>query len=135
MLMIGGAVAAGFGVNAAANVANMIQGAIVNGYSRSLENQADRIGLEYMLNAGYDIREAPRVWKFMSIKYGDQPTNFFWSSHDSNTVRRSYLMAELKNNFSDVDYATLQKGDDAYTRTQQAVRDASKRKQKVKVKY
>jgi predicted Zn-dependent protease len=37
------------------------------------------MGLEYMAAAGYDPREAPRAWKVMSKKYGDSPTNFFWS--------------------------------------------------------
>ena len=85
-----------------------MQGAIESGHSRSLENQADRIGLEYMVAAGYDPREAPRVWKLMAKKYGVQHTNVFWSSHENQATRRSYLMNELKNNYRTLDYATLQ---------------------------
>lgn len=33
-----------------------------NMYSRELENQADRVGLFYMHQAGYDPREAPKIW-------------------------------------------------------------------------
>ena len=58
-------------------------------YARSLENQADRIGLEWMLAAGYDIREAPASWKVLAAKKGDGPINPFWSSHDNKTTRRS----------------------------------------------
>ena len=134
-LRIGGIVGAGFGGRAVADLTNMIEGAIRNGYSRSLENQADRLSLEYMLQSGYDIREAPRVWKVISLKYGDKPTDFFWSSHDSNTVRRSYLMAELRNNYSSLDYTNLKRTSDEYDRVAQLVRDATAKKRSLKVKY
>jgi hypothetical protein len=72
-----------------------------------LENQADRVGMEYMTEAGYDARQAPRLWKVMTQQLGDRHTDFFWSNHDNNTTRRSYLMAELKNNYSDVKFDDL----------------------------
>ena len=78
-------------------------------FARSLEDQADRVGLEWMLAAGYDIREAPASWKAVSMKKGDRPLNPFWDDHNNFTTRRSYLMAELKNNYSDVDYSKLKK--------------------------
>jgi len=93
------------GAGAAAATA-LFEGAIRSGYSRSLENQADRSALEAMLAAGYDIREAPRVWQLMSKAHGDGGTSF-WSSHDNNTTRRSYLMAELRMNYPDANYKTL----------------------------
>lgn len=80
---------------------------IQNQYARSLENQADRVGLEWMLAAGYDVREAPASWKALSLKKGDRPMYPFWDSHDNHLTRRSYLMAELKNNYSNVDYSKL----------------------------
>jgi hypothetical protein len=36
--------------------------------------------------------------------------NPFWDSHDNHTTRRSYLMAELRNDYSDVDYSKLKQG-------------------------
>ena len=36
--------------------------------------------------------------------------NPFWDSHDNHTIRRSYLMAELRNDYSDVDYSKLKQG-------------------------
>ena len=36
--------------------------------------------------------------------------NPFWDSHDNHTTRRSYLMAELRNDYSDVDYSNLKQG-------------------------
>ncbi|GAB3639544.1 M48 family metallopeptidase [Spirosoma arcticum] len=35
----------------------------VSKYSRTQETQADRIGLRYMFDAGYDAREAANIWK------------------------------------------------------------------------
>jgi hypothetical protein len=95
-------------------VTNLLASGIANQYSRSLENQADRVGLEWMLAAGYDIREAPQSWKAVSRKKGDGIPNPFWDSHDNATTRRSYLMAELKNNYSDVDYTRLRKDSDDF---------------------
>ncbi len=133
-LRIGGAVGAGFGGRGVADIANMVEAGIRNGYARSLENQADRVGLEGMLAAGYDIREAPRSWKVVSKKYGDRATNFFWDNHDNNTTRRSYLMAELKNNYADTDYSKLKKDSDEFHRITEAVKEAVQSKKRVKVK-
>jgi len=134
-LRIGGAVAAGMGAYGVRDITTLVEAAVRNGYSRSLENQADREGLQNMFAAGYDPREAPNVWKAMTRKHGDHPTNLFWSSHDSNTVRRSYLMAELRNNYSGADFSTLKKEGDEFAKVVAAANDASKNKKKVKVKY
>ncbi len=104
-------------------VADLLASGIRNQYSRSLENQADRVGLEWMLAAGYDIREAPQSWKAVSRAKGDSLTNPFWASHDNATARRSYLMAELRNNYSDVDYSILRKDSDEFHRVADAVKE------------
>ena len=137
-MRIGGIFAATMGVPSVTDILNMIEGAIRNGYSRRLENQSDRIGLEYLVAAGYDPREAPRVWKMMAKKYGDRPTNFFWSSHNNHTTRRSYLMAELRNNYADLDYSEFQaNNEEEFQRIAELVKDATakKKKKKIKVKY
>jgi Zn-dependent protease with chaperone function len=110
-LAIGSLVAAVAGKYVVRDLLDLANAAIVNGYSRNLENQADRLGLEYMVTAGYDPREAPRVWKLMTSKLGDQPTDFFWSNHDNHATRRSYLMNELRNNYGSLDYSHLRTGD------------------------
>jgi hypothetical protein len=133
-LRIGGAIGAGFGGQSIANLTNMIEAGIRNGYARSLENQADRVGIEWMLASGYDIREAPRAWKAVSKKYGDRATNLFWDNHDNNTTRRSYLMAELRNNYSDIDYSQLTKDSDDFHRIGEVVKEAVQGRKKVKVK-
>jgi predicted Zn-dependent protease len=104
--------------------------AIKNQYVRSLENQADRVGLEWMLAAGYDVREAPATWKALSIKKGEGPINPFWSSHDNKTTRRSYLMAELRNNYSNVDFSGLKTDSEEFHRVAQTVTQFEVRKKK-----
>jgi len=133
-LRIGGAIGAGFGGVGVSNMTNLIEAGIRNGYARSLENQADRVGLEWMLASGYDIREAPRAWKAVALKMGDHQTNIFWDSHDNNTARRSYLMAELRNNYSDVDFTTLTKDSEEFHRIPQIISESRQSKRKVKIK-
>lgn len=80
------------------------------GYSRSVENQADRVGMASMIVNGYDPREAPRLWKISSMNFGDRKAEFFWSAtHSSNTERRSYLMLTLRNTYANLNYGELKK--------------------------
>jgi Peptidase family M48/Domain of unknown function (DUF5666) len=130
---LAGAVAAAYGLNDLADIADLVNAALVNGHSRSLENQSDRVGLEYMVKAGYDPREAPAVWKLMAKKNGVHATNFFWSTHENQATRRSYLMNELKNNYRDLDYSLLKVNADAFSRMKAQVVDAKNRKRKLKV--
>jgi hypothetical protein len=133
-LGIASAVASAYGATNLANITNMVGGAIRNGYQRSLENQADRIGLEYMVRAGYDPREAPRFWKQVTRAVGDQATNFFWSDHDNNATRRSYLMNEIKNNYSDLNYSQLRNNGESFDRIRASVKNGSSLKKTIKVK-
>lgn len=130
---IAGAFAAAYGLNSLSDLANLVNAAIVSGHSRSLENQSDRVGLQYMISAGYDPRQAPAVWKLMTKKYGLQPTNFFWSSHENQATRRSYLMNELKNNYRDLDYGTLRVSADEYARIKISVANAKNGKRVLRV--
>jgi hypothetical protein len=126
--------AAGMGYYAISNIVDLVSAAMVNGYGRTMENQADRVGLQYMTAAGYDPREAPRVWKLVTKKYGDMPTNFFWSNHDSNTERRSFEMLTIRNLFGDRDFSQLKKGDDEFKRIAALALDANPKNKKRKIK-
>lgn len=133
-LQIGMAVAAAYGAYNVRDILALTSAAIANGYQRYLENQADRVGMEYMINAGYDAREAPRAWKAMSLKFGDSPTNFFWSNHDNNTTRRSYLMAELRTNYQGVDFSSKKKDSEAFESIRNSVLQQYGKK-RIKVKH
>jgi Zn-dependent protease with chaperone function len=74
----------------------------MSGYGRDLEDQADRVGLRYAYEAGYDISRAPQVWQRFLEKYGegDRVTNFFFSDHSLASARRKNLESEIRNNYS-----------------------------------
>ena len=84
--------AAGLGVTTFGNV-----------YSREYEDQADRVGLRYVYEAGYDYTKAPQLWQRFADKYGDQDkvTNFFFGNHSTNLARKKDLQKEIANNYSD----------------------------------
>jgi len=132
-IALAGAVASAYGMGSLADIANMVNGAIVNGHQRVLENQSDRIGLQYMLNAGYDPRQAPAVWKLMAKTNGVSATDFFWSSHDNESTRRSYLMNELKNNYRDLDYSSLNTNAEEFLKIRSAVVGAGSKKTRLKI--
>lgn len=64
-----------------------------NSYSRDYEDQADRVGLRYVYEAGYDYKKAPLLWRRFAEKYGDQDsvTNFFYGDHSMSTARADAL--------------------------------------------
>jgi hypothetical protein len=81
------------------------------GFIRSFENQADRLGLEYATNAGYDPREAARTWKLMAQKLGFTTLR---GTHENYSIRRAFVMGELEANYQQVDYSQLKTEEDRY---------------------
>jgi len=69
--------------------------AVVNGYSRRVENQADRLGLQNVINHGYDPRSSVTFFRTMIEHYGGRSTSALWSSHDSSLLRGSFLTVQL----------------------------------------
>ena len=59
-------------------------------FSRSHETEADKIGLQLMVIAGYDPDVAPELWKRMKAQGGAAPPEFL-STHPSNDTRISNL--------------------------------------------
>ncbi len=76
--------------------------AAVNGYGRKLEDQADRVGLRYMAEKGYEPREGPRVWDTFTDVYGEESEieNFFWGNHSTNEVRKENLKEEIRRHYA-----------------------------------
>ncbi len=70
-------------------------------YSRSHEDQADRVGLRYVREAGYDVTAGPRVWARFQEKYGNdnRVLNFFLGSHSRPEDRIRNMEAELGLNY------------------------------------
>jgi predicted Zn-dependent protease len=73
-----------------------------NGYSRELEDQADRVGLRYAYEGGYDPNRGPALWKRFSDKYGSQNSvlNFFMGDHSTAEARIRNLQREIQLNYA-----------------------------------
>lgn len=57
--------------------------AAINGYGRDIEREADEKGLARMVKAGYDPKQAPRVFELLKKDGGDPSRleNFFFGNH------------------------------------------------------
>jgi Zn-dependent protease with chaperone function len=77
--------------------------ALRNGYSREHEDQADRVGLRYAYEGGYDVTKAPAMWRRFARKYEEQGkvANFFFSDHSLSTARANNLEREIALNYPD----------------------------------
>jgi Zn-dependent protease with chaperone function len=71
------------------------------GYSRDLEDQADRVGLRYAHEGGFDVSRAVPLWQRFRGKYGEADTisNFFFGSHSRPTDRIRNIESELSLNY------------------------------------
>jgi Zn-dependent protease with chaperone function len=72
-----------------------------NGYGRGMEDQADRVGLRYAYEAGYDITKGPRLWNRFAKKYGEgnKVVNFFFGDHSRSAARAAKLEKEIAFNY------------------------------------
>lgn len=57
--------------------------ASISGHSRDLETEADMVGIRLVVKAGYDPREAPRLFQHLKdeLKDDEQKEPFFFGSH------------------------------------------------------
>ena len=75
-----------------------IQFGVLLPYSRNHELQADKLGVDYMHRAGYDVTQAPRLWELMDKKSaGNRPPEFM-STHPDPGRRRNELINYINAN-------------------------------------
>ena len=130
-----GAIAGGIAVEAATDKgwagalaglgAGLTVSAMVNGHGRKLEDEADRIGLNYMVDAGYDPFQAPEVWRVFDRYTSDQNKvqNFFFSDHSTHAARISNLMREINAQYrGKIDGDSMKRNADAYNAIVESVR-------------
>ena len=87
----------------AETAAGLAASAWSNGYGREMEDQADRVGLRYAYEAGYDITRGPHLWRRFAKKYGEgsAPLSFFFSDHSQAATRAAHLEREITLNYPD----------------------------------
>ena len=89
------------------NLANVLGSigamAAVTGYSRELETEADNEGLVLMVNAGYDPKEAPRLFMHLKQDVEQQKIKepFFFGSHPRLQERIENYNQSITINYSD----------------------------------
>ncbi len=113
-LTIAGVAAGAFIGNAGVFMAQIGIASVVNGHQRDLENQADRLGLQNVIEHGYDPREAPNFSRIMINRYGNRTTSKLWSNHESSVIRGSFLTVELMREFPEGHWDGAKKNTSAF---------------------
>ncbi len=87
--------------------------ASVNGYGRDLEREADQGGFVKMRTAGYNPREAPKVYQALLADHGDSSKTeaFFFGSHPRLTNRIENANSWIDENSATLPNATPQSGE------------------------
>jgi len=100
--------------------------ASVNGFGRELEREADREGMERMVQAGYDPREAPRVFALLKDDHGDgsKLENFFFGNQPRLDERIANTQEVLKTKYPEAEAAGgVRNRDEFAMRTRTVVRE------------
>lgn len=101
--------------------------AAVNGYGRGLEAEADAGGLERLVAAGYDPKEAPKVFEILMRDHGDSTKveNFFFGNHPRLTDRIQTTTELLQTRYPDAarDPARTRNTDEFERRVRPVVRE------------
>lgn len=113
-LMIAGIAAGAFIGDAGIFMSQIGIASVVNGHQRELENQADRLGLQNIIEHGYDPREAPNFSRIIINRYGDRSTSKLWSNHDSSLIRGSFLTVQLMKEYPDAHWDGAKKNTPAF---------------------
>ena len=113
-LAIAGLAAGAFIGDLGTFLAGMGIASVVNGHQRELENQADRLGLQNVIEHGYDPREAPKFCKMIIERYGDRSTSKIWSNHDSSLLRGSFLTVQLMRQYPEGQFEQAKRDSSAF---------------------
>src|SRR5712691_683269 len=120
-LIIAGLVASGFIGDLGTFMAGLGIASVVNGHQRELENQADRLGLQNVIEHGYDPREAPKFCKMIIEHHGDRTTSKLWSNHDSSLLRGSFLTVQLQRQYAESQFEQAKRDSSAFRAMREAM--------------
>ena len=71
-----------------------VQYGVLMPYGRLQESEADRLGVDYMYRAGYDVRQAVRLWERMAASGGTRSPEFL-STHPTPESRITDIRAYI----------------------------------------
>jgi predicted Zn-dependent protease len=101
--------------------------AAINGYGRDLERDADNGGMDNLVRAGYDPKEAPKVFALLRSESKDRGSleTFFFGSHPKLTERIETTEGLLKTKYADAAMAvtTTRDTEDFQLRMRTVVRE------------
>ncbi|MDX9863120.1 MAG: M48 family metallopeptidase [Rhodospirillales bacterium] len=72
-----------------------LQFGVILPYSRQHELQADKLGVDYMHQAGYDVKQSVRLWELMAANSQGQRTPEFMSTHPDPGRRAQELVTYI----------------------------------------
>ena len=113
-LTIAGVAAGVFIGNAGIFMAQIGIASVVNGHQRELENQADRLALQNVIEHGYDPREGANFSRIIINRYGDRSSSKLWSNHDSSVIRGSFLTVQLMRQYPEGHWEQTKKNTKAF---------------------
>jgi hypothetical protein len=120
-LIIAGVAAGAFIGDVGLFMAGMGIASVVNGHQRELENQADRLGLQNVIEHGYDPREAPKFCTMIIERYGSRTTSKIWSNHDSSLLRGSFLTVQLMRQYPESQFEQMKRDSSAFRAMREAM--------------
>jgi beta-barrel assembly-enhancing protease len=101
--------------------------ASINGYGRDLEREADDGGLEKLVQAGYDPKEAPKVFELLRSESKDRGSleTFFFGSHPKLTERIETTNQLVRTRYADAaaSSAAVKDSEDFQLRMRTVVRE------------
>lgn len=82
-----------------------------NKFSGDMEDQADRVGLYYAHQAGYDVREAPKIWRRLMGNYNETTVgNVLYADHPAMLARLRDMRREVVSNYANADFSETEIG-------------------------
>jgi hypothetical protein len=86
-----------------------------NKFTGDMEDQADRVGLYYAHQAGYDVREAPKIWRRLMGNYNETATGvFLYADHPAMFARLRDMRREVASNYANADFSEADIGRDRF---------------------
>ena len=79
-----------------------------NKFSRDMEDQADRVGLYYAYDAGYDVRESPKLWRKLIGSYRETALGIaLYVDHPAMLERLKESRREVVLNYANADFSEV----------------------------